>query len=142
LEPVTHGNPPESNTIMCTPKNLSGRSMSLESETGKVTANIPNMCQSCKRANNPDNSYCIYCGSILNPVFCSSCGTANPANLGQCLECGATIPDLNVVRWNPIVTVVQPTSAMLNHSDNEPNRTEPDQSLLARLRAKLGHRAG
>jgi hypothetical protein len=105
-----------------------------------MTVNVPNMCQSCKRANNPSNSYCIYCGSILNPIFCSSCGTINPARLDRCLECGATMPDMNAIRWNPIVRVIQPTSAMIVHSDSRQQETEPDRSYLARLRAKLGQR--
>ena len=69
-------------------------------------------CPSCMKTNKPDSRYCIYCGSIMNPVFCSSCGTVNPEGLPQCLECGNQIPRLSEIHWNPIVTVIQSTSGM------------------------------
>lgn len=90
--------------------------------------------------------YCIHCGSILNPVYCSHCGTVNPDDLEQCLECGSSIPKLSDMRWAPIVTVMQPTSAM---SDEELNAAYPNpepilsseqssgKSLFSRLRAHL-----
>jgi hypothetical protein len=48
----------------------------------------------------------------MKPVYCSSCGTVNPEGLPQCLECGTPVPKLSEIRWNPIVTVIQPTSGM------------------------------
>jgi predicted amidophosphoribosyltransferase len=69
-------------------------------------------CSSCRKANLKGDRYCIQCGSILSPVYCSSCGTKNPDGLEQCLECGATLPSLVGFHWVPIVTVLNPTSAM------------------------------
>jgi predicted amidophosphoribosyltransferase len=76
-------------------------------------------CPSCRRTNKLDNRYCIDCGSILKPIYCSSCGTASPEGLEQCLECGKTLPTLMGIRWNPIVTVLKPTSAMSNEEISE-----------------------
>ena len=70
-------------------------------------------CASCGKTNAKGGSYCIHCGAILNAIYCSSCGTKNPDGLENCLECGATMPSLAGFRWNPIVTVLNPTSAMI-----------------------------
>lgn len=69
-------------------------------------------CPSCGKMNAEGGRYCIQCGSILSPIYCSSCGTKNPDGLEQCLECGSSLPSLAGLRWNPIVTVLSPTSAM------------------------------
>ena len=115
--------------------------------TGKITmAESTVVCPSCRKRCVGDGRYCIYCGSILKQVYCSQCGTANPDDLEQCLECGNPIPKLTDVRWGPIVTIMQPTSAM---SDERPYATEPDsevitsslkpsgESLLSRLLTRL-----
>jgi RNA polymerase subunit RPABC4/transcription elongation factor Spt4 len=75
-------------------------------------------CPSCKKLDDGNGRFCIHCGSILKPVYCSHCGTLNPEDLEQCLECGNSIPRLTGVRWNPVVTVIQPTSAMTEERVN------------------------
>ena len=106
-------------------------------------------CPSCRKQNKTDGRYCIHCGSILRPVYCSNCGTPNPDDLPQCLECGTALPDLSDIRWNPVVTVLQPTSAMVNdvqfpselEPEPEPTRTEKSiRRLLSRIVEKLSRR--
>jgi RNA polymerase subunit RPABC4/transcription elongation factor Spt4 len=75
-------------------------------------------CPSCKKLDDGNGRFCIHCGSILKPVYCSHCGTLNPEDLEQCLECGNSIPKLTDVKWNPVVTVIQPTSAMTDGGTN------------------------
>lgn len=102
-------------------------------------------CTSCARVNPPNARYCIDCGSILARVFCSSCGTANPEGLEKCLDCGAPLPSLSGMRWKPIVTILQPTSAMgyegetnLDFLVEAPAAVqEPPKDVLSRLREKL-----
>ncbi len=85
------------------------------------------VCPSCRKRSLGDGRYCIYCGSILKPVYCSQCGTANPDDLEQCLECGNPIPKLADVRWGPIVTIMQPTSAM---SDERSHAADPHPEVI------------
>jgi len=106
-------------------------------------------CPSCGKRNRPDGRYCIVCGSILHRVYCSSCGTANPEDLEGCLECGTPIPKLTELRWNPIVTIITPTSAMiernpqsgeqLTHQSETPQTSNP--GLLMRLRWRLSRKS-
>ena len=67
----------------------------------------------------------------------------NPDGLELCLECGNPIPKLTNVQWRPIVTIVQPTSAMTDESPDAdvanvetvpPTQLESKESLLSRLR--------
>ena len=69
-------------------------------------------CPSCGKVSVEGARYCIGCGEILSPIYCSSCGTRNPDGLEQCLECGSSLPSLAGFRWVPVVTVLNPTSAM------------------------------
>ena len=87
--------------------------------------------------------YCIYCGSILRPVYCSYCGTVNPDDLEQCLECGNPIPKLANILWRPIGTVMQSTPAVSDEtpdtdfSNSEaalPTAQSSRKDLLSRLR--------
>jgi NAD-dependent SIR2 family protein deacetylase len=103
-------------------------------------------CPSCGKRDMGNGRYCIHCGSILRPVYCSYCGTVNPDDLEQCLECGNPIPRLTDIRWRPIVTVMQPTSAMSNENldtdfvDSEatvPTEQSSRKDLLSRLRQWL-----
>ena len=105
------------------------------------------VCPSCKKRVEGYGRYCIQCGSILKPVYCSRCGTPNPNDLDQCLECGNPIPNLTDIRWSPIVTVIQPTSAMIDEESHAPalevipsNLLEPRKGLFSRLRARLDRR--
>jgi predicted RNA-binding Zn-ribbon protein involved in translation (DUF1610 family) len=93
-------------------------------------------CPTCGKMNAEGGRYCIRCGAILNPIYCSSCGTKNPDGLEQCLECGASMPTLAGLRWNPIVTVINPTSAMAEEKQSKLTQNAHDSSLK-RLRAKL-----
>ena len=107
-------------------------------------------CSSCRKVNEPDARYCISCGRVLKPVYCSACGTVNPVGLEQCLECGNYLPALTGIRWNPIVTVLQPTSAMTNETvaqaspdsiiETEETTQESEEGVLSRFRRKLGLR--
>jgi len=90
-------------------------------------------CPSCKKMNGEGSRYCIQCGGILIPIYCSACGTKNPDGIERCLECGSSIPTLAGLRWNPTVTVLNPTGAM---TETKQPSTE-DRSLLKRLRAKV-----
>ena len=94
-------------------------------------------CPSCKKVNVKEGRYCIQCGSILNPVYCSSCGTANPDGLKQCLECGASLPSLLGLRWKPIITVLNPTSAMLEGKEAASNEPDDSKHAFKWLRSKL-----
>ena len=67
----------------------------------------------------------------------------NPDGLELCTECGNPIPKLIDVQWRPIVTVVQPTSAMTDGAPDAdfanaetvlPAEQESKVSLLSRLR--------
>ena len=103
-------------------------------------------CPSCGKRDMGNGRYCIHCGSILKPVYCSYCGTVNPDDLEQCLECGNPIPRLTDVRWLPVVTVMEPTSAMSDEkpyadlaiAEAIPPTVQPSRkSLLTRLREWL-----
>ena len=94
-------------------------------------------CPSCRKLNVSDGRYCIQCGSILNPIYCSQCGTPNPDGLEQCLECGTRMPSLSGFRWNPIVTVLNPTSAMTERGDTVPYVSTDGEGRLKWLRSKL-----
>jgi hypothetical protein len=85
------------------------------------------VCPSCKKRCIGDGRYCIYCGSILEPIYCSLCGTANPDDLEQCLECGSPMPKLVDVRWAPTVAIAQPTSVM---SDQSSYATDPNSESI------------
>ena len=100
------------------PKALSDRETTFLREQRMPSANLG--CPSCKRTNVEGSRYCIHCGAILKPIYCSSCGTKNPDGLEQCLECGSSLPTLAEVRWNPIVTVIKPTSAMVEEKQGAP----------------------
>jgi len=106
-------------------------------------------CRSCGKRNTSDARYCIYCGSILKGIYCSSCGTKNPEDLEQCLECGNPLPHLREMRWKPIVTILQPTAAMIEQNplaalvqrEQALENTESlPGSMVSRLRAKFGRR--
>ena len=87
-------------------------------------------CPSCKKMNADGGRYCIHCGTVLNPIYCSSCGTINPEGLEQCLECGSPMPSLAGLRWNPVVTVINPTSAMIEEKNETfTERVTPDPNL-------------
>ena len=103
-------------------------------------------CPSCGKTDVADGRYCIYCGSILRPVYCSNCGTLNPEDLEQCLECGNRIPRLTSVQWGPIPPVIQQTPVPVEeaaHTDSESTVAVSAQSdsrrksLLSRLRSRL-----
>jgi RNA polymerase subunit RPABC4/transcription elongation factor Spt4 len=94
-------------------------------------------CPSCRKTNAEDGRYCIHCGSILFPVYCSSCGTRNPDGLEQCLECGSSLPSLAGFRWNPIVTVLNPTSAMIEGNQAAVTENVDDKSSFKWLRSRL-----
>jgi len=103
-------------------------------------------CPSCKKRNRGGGRYCIHCGAILKPVYCSACGTVNPDGLTHCLECGNPIPRLTEIRWGPIVTVLQPTSAMVNEetefgppvAETLPSESESlSKGLLSRIRDRF-----
>jgi predicted amidophosphoribosyltransferase len=94
-------------------------------------------CPSCGKPNVSDESYCIHCGSILNPIYCSQCGTPNPDGLEKCLECGAPMPSLKGFRWTPIVTVLNPTSAMNERTNTVPYVSTDVEGPLKWLRSKL-----
>jgi predicted amidophosphoribosyltransferase len=94
-------------------------------------------CPSCGKPNLSDGRYCIHCGSILDLIYCSHCGTPNPDGLEQCLECGTSMPSLMGFRWNPIVTVLNPTSAMTERTDTVPYEIADGESRLKWLRSKL-----
>ncbi|MGP8071068.1 MAG: double zinc ribbon domain-containing protein [Candidatus Bathyarchaeia archaeon] len=94
-------------------------------------------CPSCGKTNVSDGSYCIRCGSILNPIYCSQCGTPNPDGLEKCLECGAPMPSLRGFRWTPIVTVLNPTSAMNEKTNTVPYMSTDGEGPLKWLRSKL-----
>jgi hypothetical protein len=106
-------------------------------------------CPTCKKPNTAGGRYCIYCGAILRPVYCSSCGTSNPDGLERCLECGSQLPRLTDIRWNPIVTVLQPTSAMVDSNlamtaqDTEfvfGEQEEARRTLLSRFRSMFSQK--
>jgi hypothetical protein len=70
----------------------------------------------------------------------------NPDGLELCLECGNPIPKLTDVQWRPIVTVMQPTSAMTDENPDAyfanvetviPTEQESKESLLSKLREWL-----
>lgn len=94
-------------------------------------------CPSCGKMNAEGSRYCIQCGSILNPIYCSSCGTKNPDGLEQCLECGSSMPSLAGLRWIPIVTVLNPTSAMTEERQSYAAENTLDNSAVKWLRAKV-----
>lgn len=107
------------------------------------------VCPSCKKRDRGYGRYCIYCGSVLRPVYCSHCGTVNPDDLEQCLQCGNPIPELTHVRWGPIVTVTQPTSAMVDeksyatypHPEGLTSNVQSSRkSPISRFRAWLTHK--
>ena len=94
-----------------------------------MTSSLPR-CPSCAKPNKSDGRYCIYCGSIMKPVYCSSCGTVNPEGLPQCIECGNQVPKLSGIHWNPVVTIIQPTSGMTETEAQEiQTETEPSSSV-------------
>ena len=94
-------------------------------------------CPSCGKMNVEGGRYCIQCGAILNPIYCSSCGTKNPDGLEQCLECGSSMPRLAGLRWKPIVTVLNPTSAMTEGKRLGLTENTVGNSALKWLRAKV-----
>ena len=94
-------------------------------------------CPSCGKMNVEGGRYCIQCGAILNPIYCSLCGTKNPDGLEKCLECGSTMPSLAGLRWNPIVTVLTPTSAMTEEKQSTATENPVDNSTRKRVRAKV-----
>jgi hypothetical protein len=113
----------------------------------RTMAGFLTACSTCKKSNKAGGRYCIYCGSILKPVYCSSCGKANPDELTQCLECGNPIPKLTGIRWGPIVNVLQPTSAMISPIPETPQGEqfeeevqEVDDRQKASLSSKLKSR--
>jgi len=65
----------------------------------------------------------------MKPVYCSSCGTMNPEGLNQCIECGNQVPKLSGIRWNPVVTIIQPTSGMTEREAQE-IQTEAEPSFI------------
>jgi len=92
-------------------------------------------CPACRKANAEDGRYCIHCGAILLPIYCSACGNKNPDGLEQCLECGSPMPRLSGLRWSPIVTVLNPTSAMTEVKEEAPTQTA-DEAPASWLRSK------
>jgi hypothetical protein len=97
-----------------------------------VKANLPrivsaamsesaNACPSCKKLDLGNGRYCIYCGSILNPIYCSHCGTMNPNDLERCLECGNPIPKLAGMPSTPIATLMNSTSTMTVSESQAPD---------------------
>jgi hypothetical protein len=106
-------------------------------------------CPSCRKLDKGNGRYCIYCGSILKPVYCSHCGTVNPEDLERCMECGNSIPKLTDAGWGQIATVMQPTSTMSNekpyatYPNPEASQSNPrpsGKSLFSRLRARLNRK--
>jgi hypothetical protein len=105
-----------------------------------------NACPSCKKLDLGKGRYCIYCGSILNPIYCSHCGTMNPNDLERCLECGNPIPKLAGIPSTPIAPLMNSTSTMtISESQASDFASEAIQSesqsakksLFSRLRGRL-----
>jgi len=90
-------------------------------------------CPSCKKMNAEGGRYCIQCGEILSPIYCSACGTKNPDGIERCLDCGSALPTLAGLRWNPTVSVLNPTGAMTEQKQP----SAEDHSPLKWLRAKV-----
>jgi hypothetical protein len=80
-----------------------------------------NACPSCKKLDLGKGRYCIYCGSILNPIYCSHCGTMNPNDLERCLECGNPIPKLAGMPSTPIAPLMNSTSTMTVSESQAPD---------------------
>jgi hypothetical protein len=103
-----------------------------------------NACPSCKKLDLGKGRYCIYCGSILNPIYCSHCGTMNPNDLERCLECGNPIPKLAGMPSTPIAPLMNSTMTVSETQapDFETEAIQPEsrstrKGLFSILRGRL-----
>ena len=65
-------------------------------QAGSQTAS-PLVCSNCQTANEPDDKFCMQCGSPLTPkakaaekVHCSNCGAEMKAGAAFCTQCGSS----------------------------------------------------